>query len=377
MTGSLNKKIKVLHVLSDSNIGGAGRYVSNLIGGCDSDRFELSVLLPRGSAAAKLIDGGRAKIIQADIAPDKSFDLRGIGVIRDYIKKERCDIVHAHGSVSARLAAKGLCKSVFTKHTLSAPGRGLRGAAERLVYRIVGGYAIAVSEAAAENLVDLGFRSKNVFTVYNGVSDMEIPSPAERAEAKKSFGIDASKTVIGCVGRFAPEKDYKTLLKALKTLYNRGGFAFLLCGEGDMLNEMKLYAKQLGIYSSCVFAGNVFDIERAYHAMDIYCITSRYESFGQSLVEAWSAGLPAVVTAARGFSEIAKDGVNALICPVGDYKSVSASLQRLARDGAFAARIAECGRDAYLKNYSIAPFCRSVEASYQKIAKPRSKPYRK
>ncbi len=47
--------IKVLHILSDSNIGGAGTYVKTLIKNYDRTKFDLSVLVPRGSAVIRLL----------------------------------------------------------------------------------------------------------------------------------------------------------------------------------------------------------------------------------------------------------------------------------------------------------------------------------
>ena len=362
--------IKVLHILSDSNIGGAGTYVANLIKNCDRSRFELSVLLPRGSSAIKLMDGTDVKIIEADIAPDKSLDIHSIPIIRKYIKESGCDIIHAHGSASARIASKGVCKSVFTKHTLSVRGSGLRGFIDGLMYRMTGGYAIAVSQAARDNLIGLGFNKKKIFTVLNGVTDMGVPSDEQKAAAKKSFGIDTSKFVVGCVARFSPEKDHSTLLSAAKIASDKcDRLAFLFCGEGSTLNDMKSLAKRLGIYSKCVFAGNVYDTCRAYHAMTMYCITSLHESFGQSLVEAWSAGLPAVTTDAKGFSEISDNGMTSVICSTGDINSIADAILNIYDDREFAKQLSENGRARYKERYDSLTFARGIEKVYESICR--------
>lgn len=360
--------IKVLHILSDSNIGGAGTYIANLIKNYDREKFELSVLLPRGSAVTRLLDGLQVKITQADITPDKSLDIKAIPILRRHIKESGCDIMHAHGSASARLACKGVCPSVFTKHTLSVGGAGLRGAFDRMMYRMTGGYAIAVSAAARDNLISLGFNKKKIYTVLNGVSDMEIPSLEQRSAAKKSFGIDSGKFVVGCVARFSPEKDHETLLYAAKTACERyDKLAFLFCGDGATLNDMKTLAKRLNIYSKCVFAGTVYDAVRAYHAMDMYCITSKHESFGQSLVEAWSAGLPSVTTDAKGFSEISKNGISSLICNTGDAAAVAGAICEIYEDREKAALLAKNGRALYEEKYGGKTFAQGIERVYESV----------
>lgn len=362
--------IKVLHILSDSNIGGAGTYVKTLIKNYDRTKFDLSVLVPRGSAVIKLLEGLDVDITEAEITPDKSLDLRAVPILRKYIKQSGCDIIHAHGCATARIAAKGVCKSVFTKHTLSVSGRGLRGAADRIMYRLTGGYAIAVSKAAEQNLINLGFNKKKIYTVLNGVADMQIPSNEQKAAAKQSFGIDTSKYVVGCVARFSPEKDHKTLLLAAQNLYEKcDRLAFLLCGDGGTLNEMKTLAKQLGIYSKCVFTGNVYDICRAYHAMDLYCITSLHESFGQSLAEAWSAGLAAVTSDAKGFTEISENNVTSVICKKGDANAVAEAVLDLYNNREKAKRLAENGRALYKARYDSKVFARGIEQVYENVCK--------
>lgn len=360
--------IKVLHVLSDSNIGGAGTYVATCLDYCDRRIVRQSVLLPKNSAAAKLMENSGVEIIEADIAPDRSLDLKSVPVIRRYIKKGGYNIVHAHGCASARIAARGIAASVFTKHTLSSASYGIKGAVNKLLYRGLGGYAVAVSDAARQNLVELGFDPKRIYTVKNGVGDIGIPNADLHNKCKISFGIDTSKYVVGCIARFSPEKDYETFLFSAKKIADKcDRIAFLLCGDGPTLDDMRSLAKKLGIYNKCVFAGNVFDPERAYRAMDLYCICSRHESFGLSLVESWSAGLPSVASTADGFAEIAKKDVTTVMCNIGDSNAFSAAVLDLYNDRKKAESLAKEGRELFLENYSAEAFARGIVDVYRKI----------
>ena len=133
-------------------------------------------------------------------------------------------------------------------------------------------------------------------------------------------------------------------------------------------SEIEL-AKQLGIYSKCVFAGNVYDICRAYHAMDLYCITSLHESFGQSLAEAWSAGLAAVTTDAKGFTEISENNVTSVICKTGDANAVANAVLDLYNNREKAERLAENGRALYKAKYDSKAFSRGIEQVYESICR--------
>ncbi len=362
--------IKVLHVLTDSNIGGAGTYVATCLEYCDRTRVRQTVLVPRGSAAIGLMKDSGAEIIEADITPDKSLDLKSVSVIRKYIRKGRYDIVHAHGSASARIAARGLSLSVFTKHTLSYAGGGLKGVFNKIMYRGLGGYAIAVSQAAHDNLVDLGFDKRRIYTVKNGVGDIGVPSTDLRNKCKISFGISTSKYVVGCVARFSPEKDYETFLFSAKKIADKCENAvFLLCGDGALLSAMRSLAKKLGIDKKCYFAGNVFDPERAYRAMDVYLICSKHESFGLSLVESWSAGLPSVTSTADGFAEIAIKDETTVMCNVGDSEAFAKAVTDIYNDKEYAKKLGEAGREQFLDNYSAPAFASALTEVYKKLVK--------
>lgn len=367
---SLNEDImiKILHVLTDSNIGGAGTYVATCLEFCNKGMLEQTLVLPKNSLAKNLMQNSGAKIIEADIAPDKSLDFKSIAVIRKIIRSGDYDIVHAHGCASARIAARGLCKSVFTKHTLSSAGFGMKGLANKLLYRAMGGYAIAVSDAAFQNLVQLGFNKNKIFTVKNGVGDIGVPNADLHAKSKISFGIDPSKFVVGCVARFSPEKDYETFLfTAKKVCDNCDKIAFLLCGDGKTLDDMKSLAKKLGIYNKCVFAGSVYDPERAYRAMDLYFIASKHESFGLSLVESWSAGLPSVTSNTDGFSEISTNGETSLMFNVGDSTAFANAIIDLYNNPEKAKALADSGRKCFLQNYSADAFAYGITKVYRKI----------
>ncbi len=355
---------KILNVLTDTNIGGAGTYIATYVKNCDFENFSVSVLLPKNSAVKNLLENTDCEIIEADIAPDKSLDVKSIPVIRSIIKKGKYDLVHAHGSASARIAAKGLCKCVFTKHTLSE-GSGL---VSKLMYGAMGGYAVAVSKSSADNLVNLGFNKKRIFTVFNGVDDMQVPDSEEKARAKAYFGIDPDKFVIGCVARFHTVKNHKTLIDAAKiTLQENKNIVFLFVGDGELKDAMMLYAKEQGIDSNCVFAGVVYDRERVYHAMDLYTLCSHHETFGLSMVESWSSGITSVVSSAEGLAEISENDVNSIVCDTNDSNAFASAYLKLSQDDNLRKNLSDNALLEYKNKFCAKIFAQNLEKVYQII----------
>ena len=151
--------MKVLHVISDRNIGGAGVLLCNLLSCFNREKIESTVALPYDSELA-------LRILKMDIpvfylkeacerlSPSSVLELSRI------IKKGEVDVVHTNAAVSARVAAK-LCHIpvLHTRHCCFPPSGILANPIMRraagVVNRVLSDYTIATAEAAAENLRQL------------------------------------------------------------------------------------------------------------------------------------------------------------------------------------------------------------------------------
>ena len=113
-------------------------------------------------------------------------------------------------------------------------------------------------------------------------------------------------------GRLEEEKNPHFLLKGIKRLKEKMDgtfFRVLLIGNGSMTEELKEEAKQLGIEEEAVFVGKV-PLNCYLQACDAFLFTSKSETQGIVLAEAFAAGLPIVAVEASGVEDIVEDGVN-------------------------------------------------------------------
>ena len=95
------KKIKVIEVSSDTNIGGAGKCLLTLLENFDYNTFDVKVVLPKNSLLKPHIDKMNIPVIEVDGIADKSLDFTAVKELRMIFKRERPDIVHTHASMSA------------------------------------------------------------------------------------------------------------------------------------------------------------------------------------------------------------------------------------------------------------------------------------
>ena len=121
------------------------------------------------------------------------------------------------------------------------------------------------------------------------------PEPSAQACTRENFGFDPSHFVVGFVGRPGdPCKDLPFLLRALQSrpLPERG--RLLIVGGGDGLGAAKRWVREAGLDSRTLFAGPMENPAAAYRAMDALVLPSRFETFGNVIVEAMSHGVPVI-----------------------------------------------------------------------------------
>ena len=109
--------IRVLNIISDTNLGGAGRVLLNYAKYRDRSRFDMSVILPRGSVLRDMLEPMDIPVYEIDGMADRSFDRADVGKLKEMIRRIDPDIVHTHGSLSGRIAARACGKKiVYTRH---------------------------------------------------------------------------------------------------------------------------------------------------------------------------------------------------------------------------------------------------------------------
>ena len=183
--------IRVLNILSDTNIGGAGRAVLNYLEFMDRERFEAAVCVPRGSLLIEPLEKQGVRVLQVDAMEDRSMDLKALGPLRRVIRSCDPDIVHTHGSLSGRLAASMEKKPVvFTRHSaFPFPDRVTKTPLRHLYRALYTHWAdriIVISPAGAKLLTDLGVPEDRLEVMMNGVKPLTRLPLEERAAFRRT-----------------------------------------------------------------------------------------------------------------------------------------------------------------------------------------------
>lgn len=329
-------KIKVLHILTDKNIGGAGRWLLYYLKYHNRNAFQVKVVLPHDSLlvpAVKVLD---VPVIAMEEMEDRSFDKKAMKALVKLFKEEKPDIVHTHASMTARMAARAaMVPSIFnTKHCMeSAPGILPKKIVRREVNAAFSDKIIAVSRAVRRSMVHAGTSPEQIAVVYNGIEPIAIPAAEEKAALLQSYGGKAGEMAVGMVARLEEVKDHETfLLAAQNVLEHRRDVRFYIVGDGSLRDELERRAYELGISSNVTFTGFIKDVEKIEAALDIAVITSKAEALCLSIIESMIAGIPAVGTDSGGVAEVIKHGENGFLVPIGDADQLAERIEELLAD---------------------------------------------
>jgi glycosyltransferase involved in cell wall biosynthesis len=139
--------------------------------------------------------------------------------------------------------------------------------------------------------------------------------------------------VIASAGRLSFEKDYATLLHAFARVSLDRACRLVIYGEGSMRKELESLAANLGISHQVRFPGFISNLREALRQADVFVLSSRWEGFGNVLVEALACGCMVVSTdCPSGPREILAGDKYGLLTPVGDPNALAKGIQ-LALDG--------------------------------------------
>lgn len=187
----------------------------------------------------------------------------------------------------------------------------------------------------AEHCCQLGW-TKPLHVISNFPRDV-TPVPVNRA----SLGTPADAFLITGVGRFVNRKSFDVLIRAAAKV--PGAWLWLI-GDGDQRADMEALVAELGLAERTRFVGWVDEPMHYVAASDVFVMPSRHEPLGNVILESWHAGVPTVSTRSQGPSWFVADGVDALMCDIGDADGMAAAIERIRTDPALAASLVAAGR---------------------------------
>jgi glycosyltransferase involved in cell wall biosynthesis len=364
--------IKIVHVVTDMKIGGAGRWLLNFLKNYDKSRLNIKVVIPKGSMLKAEINTLDIETIEIEGIGDKSLDPASISAFYKLFKHENPQIVHTHASLSARIAARmaGVKAIVHTKHCLDNPRNGIKKAVAAGVNNMLSSKVIAVSKAVEKNLLEAGIHQDKIQVVYGGVEEIKKLPAEEISVLRASYGIIEGDIVFGIVARLAEVKGHKYLIQAAaQVLKGRKDIKFIIAGTGPLEDELKKMVLGLKIEDNVIFTGFIKDIEKVYNIIDVNIIASTSEALCLSLIEGMSLAKPMIGTAIGGVPELIIENQTGLLVPSRNPEAMAAVIRELAEHSELRQTMGIKARGMMLEKFSASNMAAEISKLYEEVVK--------
>ena len=366
------RKIKVVEVITDTNIGGAGVLLCTRLKYSDRTRIETEVILPRGSELIARLRGIGIYVHEIDACRDRSFELSAIPKYIALFRQIRPDLINCHGALSARIAAKmcGVRVRLYTRHCVYPLPRWQRSGIGKFFLGKAQGalssHMIAVAHSAKENLTEMGVLPSKVSVIINGVEPLRTVNDEEKQALRTSLGISEENTVIGICARLETCKGHSCLLDAAERLLRFDQkYRFLIVGDGSIRKDLENTCREKGIAPYVIFAGFCEDVAPYFHLMKINVNCSvGTETSSLALSEGMSIGLPSVVSDYGGNTYMVREGENGIVVPRNSPQDLADAILRLCGDDALYERLSRGARERFLAELNAEAMTKKTEKLY-------------
>ncbi len=377
-------KPNVLHLINSFEQGGTERQTLQLVRLLkEHGRFDVSLACLNAHGVL------REEAERLDLGEIKEYRLGGFGSVSfvrqvfrlaRHLRERRVSVVHAHDlytnifGVFAAALARTPARIASRRDT-----EGFRTTAQDLLERRA--YAlthrlVVNAEAVREFLVRGGVSSEKIVTLYNGLDMRRVEPPAgfSREAALDSFGLPRDRRFVTIVANVQNKtKDHATFLRAARRVKDEvADAAFVIAGEGALMDELRSYAAQLGIGADVFFTGRCARVAELLAVSDVCALSSTAEGFSNSILEYMAAARPVVATDVGGAREAIIEGETGFLVPSGDDALLGARVASLLKEPERARLMGERGRRVVAETFSCEAQLSHAEALYEELIARRA-----
>lgn len=368
------RKINILHIVEDLNIGGVEELVRIIVTGLDREKYNIHIccIEEGGQTAQELMAAG----IKVDILGLKSYhNLFNILKLVKYIKERKIDIIHTHmyfassfGRIAAILAKTPILISTSYSNYFEYKRRNI------LMEYFLANFTdriIAASNSIKEFTVKQQKISPDKFTViYDCASSDKFSKNIDSISIKKDLGIELDYSVVGCVARLDVVKGIAYLIQAASEVLRRiPKVKFLIVGDGLLRKELEELSINLGIKDKIIFAGSRRDIPEMLSVMDIFVLPSALrEGCPLAILEAMAMSKPVIASRLGGIPEEVQDEKSGILVPPKDSLALAEAIQKLLSDKNLAKDMGKIGRKIFEDKFSKEIMLKKIESLYDELA---------
>lgn len=320
------KKISIIFILPDLEMGGAERIVTTIANHLDREKFQPKIMLLRK-------EGGYLEFLKDDV---EIIDLKtprirnSLKPILKEIRKRKPDIIFSgFGEVNAYLALfiKLFPKTKFIARETNVVSQHVTRKEIKFFYKFYNNYhkIICQSDDMQQDLINnFKIKKEKIIKINNPVDFDFINEKLENATKPELFSDDFKNVV--AIGNLSARKGFDNLLNVFSYLKNEKIKLHIL-GNGDdkeVLHQLKSDLK----LENVIFHGQQKNPYQFLKFADLFILSSRYEGFPNVLLEAGACGTYALANNCKGgITEIIQEKTNGEISDIENHEEFAEKIK--------------------------------------------------
>jgi glycosyltransferase involved in cell wall biosynthesis len=376
-------KIRILYLITQSELGGAQKYVYYLATHLPKDEYDVAVACGTGGPLIAALREAGIEVYPLPNLTREIDPIRDLSALVDLfrlIRKKRPHLVHANSSkagILGRLASRlaGVPVVIFTAHgfVLNEPLGFLKKSIFHAIEHIGGilsDLIITVSEKDRQLAISCGImKPGKVVRIHNG---LDLAWRIVNQKSKTDFGFNDNDILVGTVANFYPTKGLPFLIKAVPEIQKVfPQTRVVLVGDGKLKPELERLASKLGVSDSIIFTGQREDVSEILSVLDIFVLPSVKEGLPYALLEAMAARKPVVATAVGGVPEAVVDGETGFLVPAANPEALASSVIKLLQNPELARGMGEAGHRRVLTYFTVERMVMETKDIYRRILKEK------
>ncbi len=323
--------MKILHIISSINKGGAENHLYSLASLQSEDNNKVKVIYFKGDSYWK--QHFKKKKIQTFKFPlQRNFDLYSLisifFKIAKFIKDEKPDIVHAHlalPEVFITLIAifyKKRFKFVISKHLDSLIFEGSYGQNkllsglffEKIIFKTADHIIFISKNVKKYFLSKIKNQRNNSTVIYYGIDKNYFSYQRQIKKKYKYLRENNKQVIILNIARHIKQKKLDILIDAFEEFLKKNkNSKLVLVGSGPETSKLKRHAKDLNIFNKIYWIKYTENIHELFKLSNLFCLTSKYEGLGLVLLESLLLKIPVVTINRSAMSEIINHKSNGIL----------------------------------------------------------------
>jgi glycosyltransferase involved in cell wall biosynthesis len=341
--------MNILEVVEACNAG-VGRHVRSLCEDLVAQGHRLTVAYSplRADEAFQQFVGGwqdRIHFVPINVSREVSpiSDSGGVVALMQLIRREGpFDVIHGHSSKAGaigRIAGRlfGI-PTFYTPHSLILASPEI-SRSEAIVYaqleRVLGHWATSRIIAVSEDERDFILKHRlapvdRIVVIPNAVDDRDLQCLPKRVACKD---LGQEPLTFGAAMRFSPQKAPMNLVEAFKLLsyaLPQVPMRLVIAGDGELFSATEERVREYGLSDKISLLGWRQEIREVFRELDVFVVSSLYEGFSYSVIEAMAAGLPVVCTNVFGTKETVSRIPGNVIVPAASPRALADGMKRMA-----------------------------------------------